>query len=107
VLPGPAQRHLRRAPGDLKKVPGLELTELPEARMDSDSAAAWAAAGSGRRQKSTKALLQHQGRTGIEVGAEELGHSCPYCITALEDSRLVMNHADDIEVKDITEVIRR
>jgi Fe-S oxidoreductase len=39
------------------------------------------------------------------VGAKELVTACPYCITALEDSRLVMNHADDIEVKDITEVI--
>jgi Fe-S oxidoreductase len=42
----------------------------------------------------------------IERGAQELVTSCPYCITALEDSRLVMNHADDIEVKDITEIIQ-
>lgn len=41
----------------------------------------------------------------IEVGAEVLATSCPYCITALEDSRLVMKHADDIEVKDITEIV--
>jgi Fe-S oxidoreductase len=42
----------------------------------------------------------------IGLGAEVLATSCPYCITALEDSRLVMNHADDIEVKDITEIIQ-
>jgi Fe-S oxidoreductase len=32
--------------------------------------------------------------------------SCPYCITALEDSRLVTNHADDIQIKDITEILQ-
>ena len=42
----------------------------------------------------------------IEVGAEVLVTACPYCITALEDSRLVTNHADDIEVKDITEILQ-
>ena len=43
----------------------------------------------------------------VELGAEELVTSCPYCITAFEDSRLVTNHADDIEVKDITEISRK
>jgi Fe-S oxidoreductase len=41
----------------------------------------------------------------IEAGATQLATACPYCITALEDSRLVMNHADEIEVRDITEII--
>ena len=41
----------------------------------------------------------------IETGAEILVTACPYCITALEDSRLVTNHADDIVIKDITEII--
>jgi Fe-S oxidoreductase len=42
----------------------------------------------------------------IELGAQELVTACPYCITALEDSRLVLNHADDIQVKDITEIVQ-
>ena len=42
----------------------------------------------------------------IELGAEVLATACPYCITALEDSRLVMNHADDIQVMDITEILQ-
>ena len=42
----------------------------------------------------------------LGLGAEVLATSCPYCITALEDSRLVMNYADAIEVKDITEIIQ-
>ena len=40
------------------------------------------------------------------MGLEELVTACPYCITALEDSRLVLNHADDIQVKDITEILQ-
>ena len=32
--------------------------------------------------------------------------SCPYCITMLEDSRLTMNVAEKIEVKDITEIVQ-
>ena len=42
----------------------------------------------------------------LAAGAEVLATSCPYCITAFEDSRLVMNRADDIEVKDITEIVQ-
>jgi Fe-S oxidoreductase len=42
----------------------------------------------------------------IELGVQEVVTSCPYCITALEDSRLVLNRADDIQVKDITEIIQ-
>ena len=40
------------------------------------------------------------------MGLRRLVTSCLYCITALEDSRLVTNHADDIQVKDITEVLQ-
>jgi Fe-S oxidoreductase len=42
----------------------------------------------------------------VGVGAEVLATSCPYCVFALEDSKLVTNHADDIEVKDITEILQ-
>ena len=35
VLLGPPQPDLRRPPRDIEEVPGVELTELPEARMDS------------------------------------------------------------------------
>jgi Fe-S oxidoreductase len=34
-----------------------------------------------------------------------LATACPYCIAMLEDSRLTMDAADKIEVKDITEII--
>jgi Fe-S oxidoreductase len=42
----------------------------------------------------------------IEVGAEVLVTSCPYCITMFEDSRLTREDSEVIEVRDITEVIQ-
>ncbi|MFC1871855.1 heterodisulfide reductase-related iron-sulfur binding cluster, partial [Chloroflexota bacterium] len=42
----------------------------------------------------------------IELGAEVLVTSCPYCITMFEDSRLALEDSEVIEVKDITEVIQ-
>jgi len=89
----------------LQKIPALELAEMAEAREDS----LCCGMGGGRvwmetdKQERFSNLRVEQ---AIEVGAEVLVTACPYCITALEDSRLVTNHADDIEVKDITEILQ-
>jgi Fe-S oxidoreductase len=89
----------------LKNIPGLELVELPEAKADS----LCCGMGGGRIWAETE---KHERFSNIRIdqaiegGARELVTACPYCITALEDSRLVMNHADDIQVKDITEIIQ-
>jgi Fe-S oxidoreductase len=42
----------------------------------------------------------------IGVGAEVLVTSCPYCITNFEDSRLTLDVTENVEVKDITEIIQ-
>ena len=42
----------------------------------------------------------------MEVGAEVLVTSCPYCITNFEDSRLTLEYEDVLEIKDITEIIQ-
>ena len=86
-------------------MPGLELNELPEARLDS----LCCGMGGGRVWAETEKHERFSNlrvEQAIETGAKELVTSCPYCITALEDSRLVMNHGDDIEIKDITEIIQ-
>jgi Fe-S oxidoreductase len=41
----------------------------------------------------------------IEVGAEVLVTSCPYCIINFKDSRLTLENSEAIEIKDITEII--
>jgi Fe-S oxidoreductase len=89
----------------LKRMPGLELTELPESKVDS----LCCGMGGGRVWAETEKHERFSNlriEQAIELGAEELVTSCPYCITALEDSRLVTNHADDIQVKDITEILQ-
>ena len=89
----------------LKKVSGLELKELPEVRADSlccgmGGGRIWAETEKNERFSNLRV------EQAIEAGAEELVTACPYCITALEDSRLVTNHSDDIQIKDITEIIQ-
>jgi Fe-S oxidoreductase len=89
----------------LKNIPGLELVEMAESRQDSMCCGM----GGGRIWMETEKHERFSNLRvdqALELGAEELVTACPYCVTALEDSRLVMNHADDIEIKDITEIIQ-
>jgi Fe-S oxidoreductase len=89
----------------LKKIPGLELFEMAESREDS----LCCGMGGGRIWMETSKSERFSNlrlEQAIGVGAAVLVTSCPYCITALEDSRLVLNYVDVIEVKDITEIIQ-
>ena len=88
----------------LKRVPGLALTEMPESRVDSlccggGGGRIWMETIKGERFSDLR-LEQAMG-----VGAETLVTACPYCIANFEDSRLTLNVADKLEVKDIAEVI--
>ena len=89
----------------LKKIPGLELIEMPESRVDSlccggGGGRIWMETQKGERFSDLR-LEQ-----AIGVGAEVLVTSCPYCIANFEDSRLTIGVADNIEIKDITEIIQ-
>jgi Fe-S oxidoreductase len=91
--------------GVLQKIPGLALTEMPDAREDS----LCCGMGGGRVWMETpkaERLSNIRVEQAVGTGAEVLATACPYCVFALEDSRLVTNHADDIEVKDITEILQ-
>jgi len=91
----------------LRKVPGLELIEMPESRENS-----FCCGGGGGRiwMETPKGERFSDLRLGqaMEVGAEVLVTSCPYCITNFEDSRLTLEDGEDsegLEVKDITEIV--
>jgi len=89
----------------LKKVPGLELIEMAESRTDS----LCCGGGGGRIWMETprgERFSDLRLEQAIGVGAEILATSCPYCIANFEDSRLTTGVADQIEIKDITEIIR-
>ena len=88
----------------LKKVPGLELNEMPESREDSlccggGGGRIWMETPKGERFSDLR-LEQ-----AMDIGAEVLATSCPYCISNFEDSRLTLDVTENIEVKDITEII--
>lgn len=41
----------------------------------------------------------------VQEGANTLATACPYCISMLEDSRKTLNKDDEIEIKDIAEIV--
>ncbi len=89
----------------LKKIPGLELNEMAESLEDSlccggGGGRIWMETPKGERFSDLR-LEQ-----AMEVGAEVLVTSCPYCIANFEDSRLTLNVTENIEVKDITEIVQ-
>lgn len=89
----------------LKQIPGLELNEMAECRSDSlccggGGGRVWMETQKGERFSDLRI------DQALGVGAEVLVTSCPYCITMLEDSRVTMDAAEKIEVKDITEIIQ-
>jgi len=89
----------------LKRVPGLELNEMPDYGVDS----LCCGGGGGRVWMET-----HKGERfsdlrieqAMAVGAEVLVTACPYCITMFEDSRITLDVTEKIEIKDITEIIQ-
>jgi len=89
----------------LKKIPGLELIEMPDSLEDSlccggGGGRIWMETPKGERFSDLR-LEQ-----AIGVGAEVLVTSCPYCITNFEDSRLNREDSEAPEIKDITEMIQ-
>jgi Fe-S oxidoreductase len=93
----------------LRKVPGLELFEMPDAFIDSlccggGGGRIWMETPKGERFSDIR-LEQ-----ALDVGAEVLVTSCPYCITNFEDSRISLEDSEgedgrSLEIKDITEII--
>jgi len=88
----------------LRKVPGLELAEMPDAKVDS----LCCGGGGGRIWMETPKSERFSDlrlEQAIGIGAQALVTSCPYCITNFEDSRKNRDDSEAIEVKDLTELI--
>jgi len=88
----------------LKGIPGLKLSEMPESRANS-----FCCGGGGgriwmetpRKERFSDVRLQQ----ALDVGAEVLVTACPYCISNFEASRETLDVREEIEVKDVTEII--
>jgi len=88
----------------LKKIPGLELNEMPEFRATS----LCCGGGGGRIWMETlkgERFADFRIGQALGVGAEVLATACPYCITHFEESRLTLEDNESLEIKDITEII--
>jgi Fe-S oxidoreductase len=88
----------------LRRVPGLDLVELANARHDSlccggGGGRVWMDTPKGERFSNIR-LVQ-----ASDTGASVLATACPYCITMFEDSRLSLGCEETLEIKDITEII--
>ena len=89
----------------LKRIPGLELFEMAESREDS----LCCGMGGGRIWFETPMSERFSNlrlEQAVEVGAEVLATSCPYCITQFEDTRLTLKDTEIIQIKDITEILQ-
>jgi len=89
----------------LRKIPGLELVEMPDSRQESlccgmGGGRIWMETAKGERFSDLR--LQQ----AIGVGAEVLVTACPYCISQFEDSKLTLKDSEALQIKDITEVIQ-
>ena len=89
----------------LRKVPGLELTEMENFRENSFCCGG----GGGRIWMETpkgERFSDFRLQQALDVGAEVLVTACPYCITNFTDSSLGLGDGRAIEVKDITEIVQ-
>lgn len=88
----------------LRAIPGIEFVEFEQSKMNSfccgmGGGRIWVETPMGERFSNIRL------KQALELNVEELVTACPYCITAFEDSRAVLNVSDRIEIKDITEII--
>jgi Fe-S oxidoreductase len=89
----------------LKKIPGLELKEMADARESSlccgmGGGRIWMETAKNERFSDIR-LKQAQ-----DTRAEILATACPYCITQFEDSRMSLADSSVIQIKDITEILQ-
>ncbi len=88
----------------LNKVPGLQLIEMADSMQDS----LCCGGGGGRIWMETpkeERFSDLRVEQAIDIDAEVLATSCPYCITNFEDSRLSLDDSETLEIKDIAEII--
>jgi len=89
----------------LRKVPGLELTEMP----DFGPSSLCCGGGGGRIWMDTPKSERFSGlrvEQAVGVGAQVLATSCPYCIMNFEDSRLALPDSEALQIKDVTEILQ-
>jgi len=89
----------------LREIPGLELVEMADSRVDS----LCCGGGAGRvwvETSKAERLSDLRLKQALETEADVLATFCPYCILHFEDSLLRSDDDADIEIRDVTEIIQ-
>ncbi len=89
----------------LKNIPGVELVEMADTRESSlccggGGARIWME--TPREERFSDIRIKQ----ALDAGADILVTACPYCIMNFEDSKLNIPGAEDLEIKDITEIVQ-
>jgi Fe-S oxidoreductase len=88
----------------LRKLPGVELVEMPDTRANS----LCCGGGGGRIWAETpkeERFSDLRVAQAMEAGAQVLATSCPYCISNFEESRLALEGTGVPEIKDLSELL--
>jgi Fe-S oxidoreductase len=88
----------------LQSIPGLELMEFPDAREDG----LCCGGGGGRIWMDTpkgERFSDIRVEQAVAKGADTIALACPYCFLNYRDSVLSMGKAEDVQVKDIAELV--
>ena len=88
----------------LEAIPGAELAEFPHVR----GLALCCGAGGGRLWMETapeNRFSDNKANQAGESGAQIIATACPYCLSMFEDSLKNTGHADDIQAKDLAELL--
>lgn len=88
----------------LRSIPGLELVEMANSR---ENAICCGGGGGGiwLETKKGERLSDLRLQQAVDVKADILVTSCPYCILNFQDSVLTMHLSDAIQIKDISQLV--
>lgn len=89
----------------LKSIPGIEFLEFDRSREKSMCCEG----GGGRMwvepEANTTRLAEIRVKDALEIGAEIIAVSCPFCLLTLEDAVKTSDLEEKIKVKDVTELL--
>ena len=89
----------------LESIPGVEVVEMSDNREN----ALCCGGGGGRIWMETKKGERFSDlriQQALDVGAEVLAVSCPYCMLNFEDSLLTTDKSNALEIKDVVELVQ-
>ena len=89
----------------LESIPGVEIVEMSDVREN----ALCCGGGGGRIWMETKKGERFSDlriQQALDVGADVLAVSCPYCMLNFEDSLLTTDKSNALEIKDVVELVQ-